>query len=148
MAEEKTPLKWKFKTGDSVFSSPAVSDDVVYFGSYDNYLYALDAKTGEEKWKFELNSIEPSDSPTISDGVVYFGRNCGYLYALGAKTGEEKWKFETEDYITSSPVVSEGIVYFGAGGTGGDSYLYALNIELKIKQIQLVNDGLQKEKEM
>ena len=43
MAEEKTPLKWKFKTGDVVYSSPAVVDGVVYFGSDDNHLYAFDA---------------------------------------------------------------------------------------------------------
>ena len=36
--------KWKFKTGDHVNSSPAVSDGVVYFGSHDSYLYALDAR--------------------------------------------------------------------------------------------------------
>jgi len=34
-------LKWKFKTGDTVFSSPAFADGVVYFGSFDNNLYAV-----------------------------------------------------------------------------------------------------------
>ena len=52
MAEEKTPLKWKFKTGSSVDSYPAVVDDVVYFGSLDNHLYAVDIKNGEELIKF------------------------------------------------------------------------------------------------
>ena len=79
MAEEKTPLKWKFKTGDSVFSSPAVSDDVVYFGSYDNHLYALDTKTGEEQWKFETGDSVFS-SPAVLDGVVYFGSTDDHLY--------------------------------------------------------------------
>ena len=32
MAKEKTPLKWKFETIGSVYSSPAVSDGMVYFG--------------------------------------------------------------------------------------------------------------------
>ena len=40
--EELTNLKWKFKTGDDVPSSPAVSDGVVYFGSVDSNLYALE----------------------------------------------------------------------------------------------------------
>jgi len=34
-------LAWKFKTGGYVYSSPAVSDGVIYFGSDDKYLYAL-----------------------------------------------------------------------------------------------------------
>jgi len=33
--------KWKFKTGNCVSSSPAVSGGVVYFGSDDGYLYAI-----------------------------------------------------------------------------------------------------------
>jgi len=44
MAEEKTPLKWKFETGYSISSSPAVVDGVVYFGSEDNHHYAVDAE--------------------------------------------------------------------------------------------------------
>ena len=43
MAEDKnTALKWKFKTGDGVEYTPAVSDGVVYFSSKDNHLYAVD----------------------------------------------------------------------------------------------------------
>ena len=53
MAEQKSPLKWKFKTGDWISSSPNVSEGVVYFGSNDKHLYALDIKTGEEQWKFK-----------------------------------------------------------------------------------------------
>ena len=48
MAEEKTPLKWKFETGGSVYSSPAVVDGMVYFGSNDNYLYAVDIDLAEK----------------------------------------------------------------------------------------------------
>ena len=33
--------KWKFKTGGEIESSPAISDGVVYFGSFDSYLYAV-----------------------------------------------------------------------------------------------------------
>ena len=91
MAKEKTPLKWKFKTGSCISSSPVVSDDVVYYGSWDNHLYAADSKTGEEKWKFEIGGWVMS-SPAVSDGMVYFGSNDKHLYALDTKTGEEKWK--------------------------------------------------------
>jgi len=122
MTKEKTPLKWKFKTGDTVISSPTVSDGVIYFGSEDNHLYAIDIKTGKEKWKFETgDSI--SSSPAISDGVVYFGNLDNHLYAIDIKTGEEKWKFETAYENTSSPAVSDGVVYLGSR----DGYFYALD---------------------
>ena len=35
-------IRWKFKSDDRIDSSPAVSDGVVYVGSWDNHLYALD----------------------------------------------------------------------------------------------------------
>jgi len=49
-------VKWKFKTErviEAWFSSPTVSDDMVYFGSDDSYLYALNALNAELKWKFK-----------------------------------------------------------------------------------------------
>ncbi|MBN1232791.1 MAG: PQQ-binding-like beta-propeller repeat protein, partial [Candidatus Coatesbacteria bacterium] len=37
-------LLWRYKTGDYIESSPCFSDGVVYFGSFDGYIYAI--KTG------------------------------------------------------------------------------------------------------
>ena len=104
MAEEKTPLKWKFKAGDSVYP-PAVSDGVVYFGSDDNHLYAVDTKTVEEKWKFEAGDWVQS-SPAVAEGVVYFGSNDNHLYAVDAKTGTEKWKFEAWSILAVMTTIS------------------------------------------
>lgn len=44
-------LKWKFKMGKRVFSSPSVADSVVYFGSGDGNLYAVEIQTGRERWR-------------------------------------------------------------------------------------------------
>ena len=46
MAEEKTPLKWKFETKNYFKSSPIVSQGVVYFGSKDNHFYAGESTPG------------------------------------------------------------------------------------------------------
>src|SRR5579863_3336097 len=45
-------LRWKFKTQGPVISTPAIADGVAYFGSNDHYLYAVDAASGTERWKF------------------------------------------------------------------------------------------------
>jgi len=79
--DQLSELKWKFKTQNGVGSSPAIADGVVYFGSRDNYVYAVDIKTGQEKWKFKTEDRVYS-SPAIADGVVYFGSEDGNLYAL------------------------------------------------------------------
>src|SRR5512139_3652338 len=72
-------LKGVFSTGGPVCSSPAVVGGIVYFGSQDYYLYALDAATGDKLWAFKTGSFVDS-SPTVSGGVVYFGSNDGFLY--------------------------------------------------------------------
>jgi len=136
MAEKNQALKWKFETGDDVSSDPALSEGVVYFGSDDNHLYAVDIQTGEEKWKFETGDGVYS-SPALSDGVVYFGSDDNHLYALDAKTGEEKWKFETGGEVYSSPAVLNGVVYFGSG----DDHLYTLDAKTGEEKWKFKTEG-------
>jgi outer membrane protein assembly factor BamB len=38
-------LKWCYKTGGPIFSSPAVVDGAVYIGSNDGYLYAIESES-------------------------------------------------------------------------------------------------------
>jgi len=65
-------LLWKFKTGNIVESSPAIDRfGVIYIGSYDNYLYAIN-RDGTLKWKF-LTWDSIKSSPTIgTDGSIFF----------------------------------------------------------------------------
>ena len=52
-----------------IWSTPAVSGGVVYIGTDDGYLHALDAQSGQERWKFKTGGF--SSAPAISGGVVY-----------------------------------------------------------------------------
>jgi len=127
-------------------SSPAVADGVVYFGSTDGRLYAVDAAAGTQRWKFQTGSRVVS-SPAIADGVAYFGSYDGDFYAVDTASGHLKWKFKTGgerrfegthlhgtqpvmetmpdpfDVYLSSPAVWNGSVYFGSG----DGNVYSLN---------------------
>jgi glucose dehydrogenase len=49
-------LRWKYTTGSGVFSSPAVANGMVYIGSEDNNIYALNASTGALVWKYNSGS--------------------------------------------------------------------------------------------
>ena len=59
-------LKWKFHTGGMVIGSPAVSEGMVYFGSTDGNLYAVNADSGAQQWKFDAKSRIPS-SPAVAE---------------------------------------------------------------------------------
>ncbi len=61
---------------------------VVYAGSEDNNVYALNASTGAEIWQFPTGNIV-EDSPVVANGVVYFGSGDFNVYAVNATTGVE-----------------------------------------------------------
>lgn len=115
-------LKWRYQTGDSIYSSPTVANGMVYFGSHDNKLYAVDAATGELKWSYKTQDFINS-CPAVANGIVYFGSADNKLYALDAITGELKWSYKTRGRVLCSPSVEAGIVYCGSE----DGYWYALD---------------------
>jgi outer membrane protein assembly factor BamB len=59
-----------------------VAGGVVYFTSYDGHLYAVDAKTGQDLWKFKTKDMMEMSSPIVADGVVYFGSEDSVFYAV------------------------------------------------------------------
>ncbi len=160
VSTEKAPrefhrVKWKFPTGDRIMSSPVKHDKILYFGSDDGNIYAVDSETGRQVWKRTTGGPVPC-TPAVANGMVYAVSYDGKFYALDAATGAIKWKFATEgerrfeakgihglqpknqtipdqfDVYLSSPVIAQGAVYFGSG----DGYLYALDAnsgELKWK---------------
>jgi outer membrane protein assembly factor BamB len=115
-------LLWKHTAGNIVTTSPTVSNGVVYSGSDDNNVYALDVATGALKWKYTTGNGVYS-SPAVSNGVVYVGSWDDNVYALDAVTGTLKWKYTTGNRVYSSPAVSNGVVYVGSY----DDNVYALD---------------------
>jgi outer membrane protein assembly factor BamB len=106
---------WRFATGSFVYSSPAVSDGLVFVNSYDTNVYAIDEYSGQQKWSFYTGSVIFS-SPAVANGVVYVAsRNGGILYALDEQTGSEIWgRGYTNFFIASSPAVANGKVFYGS----------------------------------
>jgi outer membrane protein assembly factor BamB len=118
-------LLWKYTTGASgysSYSSPAVANGMVYVGSFDRNVYALNASTGALRWKHTtLDQVQ--SSPAVANGVVYIGSGVadGNVYALKASTGALLWKYAAGR--ASSPAVANGVVYVGSR----DRHVYALN---------------------
>ncbi|MFL5760219.1 MAG: PQQ-binding-like beta-propeller repeat protein [Thermomicrobiales bacterium] len=119
---EPATFPWIFRVGSPVISSPAVANGVVYVGSDNSNLYALDSFSGPAKWIYKAEGPIES-SPAIAGGTVYFGSDDHNLYAVNADTGKERWKFETGNTISSSPAVAGGVVYFQSD----DGNIYGLD---------------------
>ena len=120
-------MLWSHATGGFVVNAPTVVDGIVYVGSDDTNVYALDASTGSELGRFGTGDVIRS-SPTVIDGVVYVGSNDNHVYAVDASTGRELWSHDTEDWVQYSPVVSDGVVYFKARDDG-DQKLHAVDAQ-------------------
>ena len=112
---------WRLETGDPVYASPAVTEEMVYFGGLNGIFYGVDGKTGATRWSYQADNAIRS-SPWLEGGVVYFGTHGGKVFALDGKTGEERWVFAVDSVpsspadvaVESSPVVAGGLVYFGS----------------------------------
>jgi outer membrane protein assembly factor BamB len=116
-------IAWSYATGGVVESSPAVVGGIVYIGSNDGYLYALNAATGALQWKKNVRGVDYS-SPAVANGIVYVGSHgSNSFYALNASTGATKWSDILDGAMEGSPTVANGVVYIGTN----NGSLWALN---------------------
>ncbi|HVP93516.1 MAG TPA: PQQ-binding-like beta-propeller repeat protein, partial [Acidobacteriota bacterium] len=101
-APKTNRILWSYLTGGYVDSSPAVVDGVVYVGSTDSNVYALNASSGAVVWSYMTDGVVES-SPAVVDGVVFVGSCDKKVYALNATTGEFVWSYITGGVVDSSP---------------------------------------------
>jgi outer membrane protein assembly factor BamB len=102
----------------AIQSSPAIAEGGVFVGSRDGGLYALDAATGERRWRFSHRGSWVVGSPAVQSGVVYVGSSDGhFVQAVDAKSGTEKWRFEAGSNLLSSPSLAGGLLLVGTEST-------------------------------
>jgi outer membrane protein assembly factor BamB len=106
-----------------IVGGSALADGILYFGSSDGKVYALNADSFLLEWDFEAGD-KIWATPAVSEGRVFIGSFDKKLYALDAADGTELWAYETGGAIVTKPLVHNGVVYFGSF----DRYLYAVNI--------------------
>lgn len=122
--------KWLFSTGlrEGHQAPPIVNDGYMFITTPNNHLIALDAATGDQRWKYvrDLPEDQYQMHPT-NRGVGLFGdlvfmatADC-FVVALNAETGEVVWETEIEDYyagyyMTLAPLVADGKVMVGVSG--------------------------------
>jgi outer membrane protein assembly factor BamB len=122
-------MHWTFPAEGPIDSSPAVVHGVVYVGSDDGNVYAVDERNGSMLWHTRLGDKVKS-SPAVVDGVLYVGCEDKNLYALDARSGKMLWTFPTQDRVSSSPVVMDGVVFVGSW----DGFLYAVDCKTGVQK--------------
>lgn len=134
-------------TNRALESTPIVVDGIMFFTGAWSLVYAIDAVTGEEIWKYDPKVPGAWGRKACCDvvnrgvavykGKVYVASLDGRLIALDASTGEEVWQVNTlidreRAYtITAAPRVANNKVFIGNGGAefGVRGYVTAYDSE-------------------
>ncbi len=118
--------KWAYShEGSWCISGPAAWEGLVFVGSSDGqFVDAVDAKTGIEKWRQKMTA-RVFTSGAVADGLVYFGSWGGEVMWFDAKTGKPQGGTMAEAAVQASPVLADGVLYFGSD----DGYVYAVELE-------------------
>jgi quinohemoprotein ethanol dehydrogenase len=146
---DRLGLAWTYRIDldRGLESTPIVVDGVMYTTSAFSIVYALDARSGKLKWKFDpkvplAKARDACCGPgnrgvAVWKGRVYVGAFDGRLIALDAKNGKEVWSVDTvidprRSYtITGAPRIVKGKVIIGNGGAdmGVRGYINAYDAE-------------------
>jgi outer membrane protein assembly factor BamB len=113
---EELETVWQFEGAKGALAArPLAVGDLVYAGSWDNKLYAIDAATGEARWDIEADNWFWSE-PVVSGGALYAASLDGKVYAVDAETGEARWPSpsNTGSEVRSGLTISEGSLIVGS----------------------------------
>lgn len=112
---------WTFACEDEVRGTPMFQSGMLYVGCYDNNLYALDAASGDFRWKYPSDGGIPG-RPAFFEDTIFFGSEDNRLHAVST-AGKIVWSYYTDGPVRSSPRISQGHVFIGSD----DGYLHAVN---------------------
>ncbi len=123
-------LKWRLPVDGAIWSTPAVVDDIAYFGTMGGTFYAVDLRddpayeadaTERVLWQFEADGAITA-SPLAANGKIYFGDFQNMFYALDPDaraadaTGStlnpaSEWSFESRAWFWAQPLLDNGVIY-------------------------------------
>lgn len=130
-------------------SAPIPYEGVVYVGSGDGAVYAIDPEDGHTLWRTPVGARVRS-TPAVSASVIVVGTQQGYVYGLDRRSGRVRWRFATDGVrhtfedqhndttsVLASATIAEGVVAIG----GRDGQLYGLDLATGAKRWQTTHDG-------
>jgi outer membrane protein assembly factor BamB len=110
-------VRWRFTTTGDILTRPAFGNGLVYLGSADETVYAVDATTGTERWHFKTGGVAPGPliatgaAVTLDGDTLYAGSQGGILYALNAADATVRWQHALGAAIDSPVAVAGGAVF-------------------------------------
>lgn len=108
--ERSGRVSWSFPTHNFVYGSPAVArvpgtKPTVYIGSYDEHLYALNALSGKQEWKFDVGGPVPGTATVIGHTVYTSSFKTRDAVGIDVRTHRPTFRLRQAGY---TPAVSDG----------------------------------------
>jgi len=113
-------LLWHFDTKGDVMPTPAINDGQLVFSTGAGEVFALDSKSGKQRWMNKVGGMGNMSSPAVYKGKIYIGMSVpAFLFCLDAKTGKTLWKGQISQAVNTgmgdvSPAIADGIVVMDA----------------------------------
>lgn len=125
-------------------ASPIVHDGMVIFPNEqdgESFLIALDARTGEPRWKTPRQTKRSSAAystpciyqPKQGPAALIFNSEAHGIYAVAPDTGKVLWEFSAafDKRSVSSPVIAGELIIGSCGSGGGGNYVVAIRPDAK-----------------
>jgi glucose dehydrogenase len=103
-------VDWSFPTNNFVYGSPAVAKvpgtpPTVYIGSYDEHFYALDARSGKQRWRYEVGGPVPGTATVIGHTVYTSSFKTREAIGIDVRSRRKTFEMHQAGY---TPMVSDG----------------------------------------
>lgn len=115
-------IQWQTRLSSTWLMPPIVADGILYTGSGNGTLYAVDVQTGEKIWSTDGFSQLENSGAVAGDTLVAGGYD-QRIRALDRHTGDVLWSFNTVFPVQASPLIIDDRVYIAT-----DHALYALDL--------------------
>jgi outer membrane protein assembly factor BamB len=108
--EKSGTVEWSFPTNNFVYGSPAVANvpgtpPSVYIGSYDEHFYALDARNGKQRWRYDVGGPVPGTATVIGHTVYTSSFKTHETIGIDVRSHRRTFELKQAGY---TPMVSDG----------------------------------------
>jgi len=140
---------WTKDLGIPVYSSPALTGQILLVPTTRGRLFALSSANGATEWVFKASSDFVRISAPATDGrTVYFGTSSGTVYALHASNGTKVWQFDGPDAVTAAPLLTLTHLFFGTMGRmlygierDSGEIVWQIKLKGRVKSAMAARDG-------
>jgi len=135
--------------------TPVVHNGVVFAGSTDGHIYALDIESHQEKWSRALGlssnlPVYMVASPIVADGLIYAVTWDGTIFAINENTGIVAWNNSIDEVsrfdmniVISSPIVADGLLYISIYNMNNQEWhLFSIGFYSDDKKARVVSNTI------